>query len=116
MPLESLIRHYLYGRSIASARIRNFLVLEYGRVTDKKKKKKKKKKKIIVQYIINCSLEQIWANFQISHFQRYNDGFEKLEKNLKHSITELEARIEDREEIIEAQRQSNLSTTDQVRY
>ena len=39
MPLESLIRHYLYGRSIASARIRNFLVLEYGRVTDLKKKK-----------------------------------------------------------------------------
>ena len=47
MPLESLIRHYLYGRSIASARIRNFLVLEYGRVTDKKKKKKKKKKNLV---------------------------------------------------------------------
>ena len=37
MPLESLIRHYLNGRSIASARTRNFLVLEYGRVRDKKK-------------------------------------------------------------------------------
>jgi len=46
--------------------------------------------------------------------KRYNDGFEKLEKSLKVSISELEDRIVDREEIIEAQRQSNLSTTDQV--
>ena len=37
-----LLNISLYGRSIASVRIRNFLVLEYGRVTDKKKKEEKK--------------------------------------------------------------------------
>ena len=68
MPLESLIRHYLYGRWIASARIRNFLVLEYGRVTDKKKTLKKTQK-------LSFGTTKLPVSFSFSfHAVRNDDG------------------------------------------